>query len=133
MNYKLLEFQQMGDDRGHLVVLEEFKDVPFEIKRIFYIYGSDQSVVRGKHANRNSEFILINVSGTSKILIDDGKTQEVVELNKPHTGVYISNMIWKEMFDFSSESVLLVLSSHVYDKTEYIRGYDEFVKECRNG
>ena len=69
----MLEFPQHGDDRGHLVVVEGIKDIPFEIKRIFYIYGSDQEVVRGQHANKRTEFVLINVAGTSKVRVKDGK------------------------------------------------------------
>jgi dTDP-4-dehydrorhamnose 3,5-epimerase-like enzyme len=129
MKYEILRFSQKGDDRGHLVVLEGLKDIPFEIKRIFYIYGSDKGVVRGKHSNRDSEFVLINVSGTSKVLIDDGLNKTVVELNEPHTGIYLPKMVWKEMYDFSQDSVLLVLSNTNYDPHEYIRDYDEFRKE----
>lgn len=131
MNHvQLLEFHQNGDDRGHLVIVEGMKDIPFEIKRIFYIYGSDNNVVRGQHANRKSEFVLINVSGTSKVKIKDGKGNEAVfSLNRPHTGIYLPKMVWKEMYDFSEDSVLLVLASTYYDPEEYIRDYGVFVKE----
>lgn len=132
MNYKKLIFDQKGDDRGHLVVVEGLKDIPFEIKRIFYIYGSNSDVVRGSHANRNSEFVLINVSGQSKIKVDDGKQIEIIELNEAHTGLYLSKMIWKEMYDFSPNSVLLVLTNTNYDNKEYIREYDTFIKEVNN-
>ena len=126
---QMLEFPQQGDKRGHLVIVEGNKDIPFEIKRIFYIYGSDASVVRGQHANRNSEFVLINVAGTSKVRVKDGKGNEAVfSLNRPHTGIYLPKMVWKDMYDFSSDSVLLCLSSEHYDPDEYIRDYDEFVK-----
>lgn len=129
MGAQMLEFAQNGDERGHLVVVEGRQDVPFDIKRIFYIYGSDKSVVRGKHANRCSEFVLINVAGTSKVKVKDGKGNEVVfSLNRPHTGVYIPKMVWKEMYEFSEDSVLLCLASEHYDAQEYIRDYDNFVK-----
>ncbi len=125
----MLDFPQKGDDRGHLVIVEGMDDIPFEIKRIFYIYGSDNNVVRGQHANRKSEFILINVAGTSKVRVKDGKGNEVVySLNRPHTGIYLPRMIWKDMYDFSEDSVLLCLASTHYDASEYIRNYDEFVK-----
>ena len=125
----MLDFPQKGDDRGHLVIVEGMDDIPFEIKRIFYIYGSDHNVVRGQHANRKSEFILINVAGTSKVRVKDGKGNEVVySLNRPHTGIYLPRMIWKDMYDFSEDSVLLCLASTHYDASEYIRNYDEFVK-----
>lgn len=126
---QMLEFPQRGDERGHLVVAEGMQDVPFDIKRIFYIYGSDRDVIRGKHANKKSEFVLINVAGTSKVLVRDGKGNEAVfSLNRPHTGVYLPRMVWKEMFDFSEDSVLLCLSSEHYDAQEYVRDYEEFVK-----
>lgn len=124
-----LEFKQNGDARGHLVVVEEKKDVPFSIARIFYIYGSDHDVVRGCHANRRSEFVLINVSGTSKVKVKDGKDEKVIVLDKPHMGVYLPKMVWKEMYDFSEDSVLLCIASEVYDPSEYIRDYAEYLKE----
>lgn len=126
---QMLEFPQRGDDRGHLVIVEGMQDIPFEIKRIFYIYGSDDSVIRGQHANRKSEFVLINVAGSSKVKVLDGKGNEAVfSLNRPHTGIYLPEMVWKDMYDFSEGSVLLCLSSEHYDAGEYIRDYDEFVK-----
>jgi dTDP-4-dehydrorhamnose 3,5-epimerase-like enzyme len=126
--YKLLNFKDLGDERGKLVVVEGEKDIPFEIKRVFYIYGSDSTVVRGQHANLNSEFVLINVAGTSKVKITDGKNEEIVVLDKPMKGVYLPKMVWKEMYDFSSDSVLLVLANTHYDGKEYIRNYDDYLK-----
>jgi len=126
---KTLVFSQLGDDRGHLVVVESGQDIPFEIKRIFYIYGSDTNVIRGKHANKRSEFCLINVNGTSKVkVLDYNGNSKIFNLDHPHTGIYIPTMIWKEMYDFSTDSVLLVLSNEHYDKNEYIRNYDDFIK-----
>jgi len=130
MDVRMVEFVEHGDDRGRLVVVEGNVDIPFEIRRIFYIYGSDSEVVRGKHANRKTQFVLINVAGSSKVRLDDGKGNEmVISLNRPHTGIYFSEMIWKDMYDFSADSVLLCLASEHYDKDEYINDYDEFVKE----
>ncbi len=126
---KMLEFSQKGDDRGHLVIVEGERDIPFDVKRIFYIYGSDPNVIRGQHANRESEFVLINVAGTSKVKVKDGKGNETIySLNRPHTGIYLPKMVWKDMYDFSEDSVLLVLASTHYNGEEYIRDYDEFVK-----
>lgn len=127
---RMLEFPQHGDERGHLVVVEGMKDIPFEIKRVFYIYGSDANVVRGCHANRRSEFVLINVAGQSKVRVRDGAGNEAVfSINRPHTGLYLPRMVWKAMYDFSPDSVLLVLSSEPYDAEEYIRDYEAFVRE----
>ena len=129
--YKLLQFADFGDERGKLVVIEgdNLSGVPFDIKRVFYIYGSDRTVVRGQHANRNSEFVLVNLAGSSKVMITDGKKKEIVELNQPMEAVYIPRMIWKEMYDFSPDSVLLVLTNTHYDSHEYIRNYEEYLKE----
>lgn len=125
----IIEFKDLGDERGKLVVIEGDQTIPFEIKRVFYIYGSDRDVVRGQHANRESEFVLINVAGTSKVRITDGKEEFIAELNRPMIGVYIPKMVWKDMYDFSSDSVLLVLASTHYDGKEYIRDYQEYLKE----
>ncbi|MBQ3294900.1 MAG: FdtA/QdtA family cupin domain-containing protein [Erysipelotrichaceae bacterium] len=125
----IIEFNDLGDERGKLVVVEGNDSIPFDIKRVFYIYGSDPTVVRGQHANRESEFVLINVAGNSKVRITDGKEEFIVELNKPMMGVYIPKMVWKDMYDFSPDSVLLVLASTHYDGKEYIRDYDEYLKE----
>lgn len=129
--YKLLQFADYGDERGKLVVIEghDTRGVPFDIARVFYIYESDKTVVRGQHANRNSEFVLVNVAGSSKVMITDGIQKEIVELNKPMEAIYIPKMIWKEMYDFSPDSVLLVLANTHYDGTEYIRDYKEYLKE----
>lgn len=126
---KVLNFADLGDERGKLVVVEGAKDIPFKIERVFYIYGSDSEVVRGQHANRESEFVLINVGGTSKVRIDNGHSEAVIELNKPMMGLYIPTMVWKDMYDFSEDSILLVLASTHYDGNEYIRDYEEYKKE----
>ena len=123
----LIVFGQKGDERGNLVVVEGESDIPFDIKRVFYIYGSDSEVVRGQHANRESEFVLINVNGTSKVRVDDGKTQTVYDLDRPHIGIYLPRMVWKDMYDFSHDSVLLCLASTKYTPDEYIRDYDTFL------
>ena len=126
----MLQFSRHGDERGWLVAIEGNSDIPFEIKRIFYIFGSDSSVVRGRHANRKSEFVLINVCGSCRVktVETDGEVREFV-LDQPHTGIYLPKMVWKDMYDFSQDSILLCLSSEHYDNSEYIRDYNEFVKE----
>lgn len=127
---KLLQFKELGDDRGNLVVVEGEESIPFAIKRVFYIYNSDSDVVRGEHANRESEFVLINVSGSSKVRISDGKVEDMVLLDKPGKGLYIPKMVWKDMYDFSEDSVLLCLASTHYNSKEYIRDFEEFRKEA---
>lgn len=127
--YRVIEFPEMGDERGNLVVVEGEQLVPFKINRVFYMYGSDDTVVRGQHANRESEFVLINVSGTSKVRVTDGRDEAIIELNKPRMGLYLSTMLWKDMYDFSPDSVLLVLTNTHYNGAEYIRDYDEYLRE----
>ena len=129
---RMIDFAQHGDERGHLVIIEGGQDIPFEIRRAFYIYGSDRDVIRGQHANRKTEFVLINVAGTSKVKVKDGEGNEAIFcLNRPHTGIYLPTMVWKDMYDFSKESVLLVLASEHYDPDEYIREYDAFMYEIQ--
>ncbi len=132
IKYKKIEFKEYGDEKGNLVVAEGSGfDVPFDIRRVFYIYGSDPDIRRGNHANRYTQFVLINVSGSSKVLVDDGNKKEIIELNKPRMGLYLGPMVWKEMYDFSPDSVLLVLASEHYIESEYIRDYEAFVEEVK--
>ena len=121
-------FQQHGDERGQLVALEEHKDIPFEIKRVYYMYDTVKGVTRGQHAHKSLEQILICIHGSCKLMLDNGKEKKIVSLEKPYEGLYISNNIWREMYDFSSDAVLMVLASDVYKEEDYIRNYDEFLK-----
>lgn len=126
---KLIDFTERGDERGYLVVIESEKDIDFELKRLFYIYGSQSDVVRGQHANKKSEFVLVNVNGSSKVTIKDGLgNSKTYVLDRPNLGLYIPKLLWKDMYDFSEDSVLLVLSSEYYDSNEYIRDYEEYEK-----
>lgn len=131
MEIKKYHFAPHGDERGQLIALEEFKDIPFDIKRVYYIYETKEGVRRGFHAHKCLEQILICVSGSCKIHLDDGTETAEVELNDPTEGLYISNATWREMYDFSPDAVLLVLASELYDEKDYIRNYDEFIKYLR--
>lgn len=134
MGAQRLEFSQRGDERGELVVIEGMQDIPFEIKRVFYIYDSDSTVVRGQHANKKTEFVLVNVSGQCKVRVTDGReTEEIFLLDKPCTGIYLPKLVWKDMYDFSADSVLLCLASEHYDEEEYIRDYDAFIEYINRG
>jgi len=121
-------FQQHGDERGMLVALEENNDIPFKIKRVYYMYDTKDGVRRGYHAHKKLEQILICIHGSCKILLDNGTEKKVVSLEKPYEGLYVSNSMWREMFDFSSDAVLMVLASEVYQEEDYIRNYEEFLK-----
>lgn len=125
---EILEFPQHGDDRGQLVAIEEFKDLPFEIKRVYYMYDTKSGVRRGYHSHKKLQQILICIHGECKIHLDDGTDTLEVTLNNPYEGLYLRSNIWREMYDFSDDAVLLVLASEYYDETDYIRDYDLFLK-----
>ena len=123
------EFQRHGDDRGMLVALEHSKEIPFDVKRVYYMYDTVGGVRRGFHAHKCLQQILICVHGSCKIHLDNGRGETAeVDLNTPFEGLYISNDMWREMYDFSSDAVLMVLASELYDEADYIRNYDEFLK-----
>lgn len=128
MEITKFHFNIHGDDRGQLVAVEEGDDIPFKVRRVYYLYDTVEGVRRGYHAHKNLQQVLICVHGSCKILLDDGEAKEVVELNRPEEGLYIANNIWREMFDFSSDAVLLVLASELYDEADYIRDYSDFIK-----
>ena len=121
-------FQPHGDERGQLIAFEELRDIPFKIKRVYYMYDTAEGVVRGKHAHRKLEQILVCIHGSCKIRLDNGKEKKVVPLEKPYEGLYVANNMWREMFDFSEDAILLVFASELYDEDDYIRDYDEFLR-----
>ena len=129
MNYRLLNFIVRGDARGSLVAIENNKDIPFEIKRVFYIYNTQNDSPRGCHANKNSQFVLIPLHGSCKVKIRLPHEEKIYTLNTPEQGLWLNSMVWKEMYDFSPGAVLLVLSDQLYDNNEYISDYDIYVKE----
>ncbi len=132
MEIKKYQFTPHGDDRGQLVAVEAGKEIPFDIRRVYYIYGTKEDQRRGFHAHLNLQQILICLNGSCKIHLDNGfETQEVL-LDKPYEGLYISNDMWREMYDFTPGAVLLVLASMPYDEADYIRNYDAFIKLVRD-
>lgn len=128
MQVKMYHFPPHGDERGQLIAIEENKDIPFTVRRVYYIYDTLPGVRRGHHAHRCLEQILVCVSGSCRIHLDDGHDTAEVLLDKPWEGLYISNDIWREMYDFTPGAVLLVLASEPYDEADYIRSYDDFLK-----
>ena len=128
---RMLTFQEYNNN-GYVMV-EGLRDIPFEIKRVFYIFGKGNvGTIRGKHSNRKSEFVLFNIMGSSKVKTIDEDCKEVIyELNKPNQAIYLPKMVWKEMYDFTENAVLMVLTNEYYDPEEYIRDFDEFVEEMR--
>lgn len=128
MDYKIIKFQKHGDDRGQLIALENEKEIPFEIKRVYYMFETGEGVRRGFHAHKNLKQILICTSGSCKIHLDDGKETKEIVLDDPSEGLFIANNLWREMYDFSKDAVLMVLASDLYNEKDYIRNYDEFLK-----
>lgn len=126
-----IDFPLLGDERGSLVALEAEKTVPFAIERVYYIFGTQQGVARGFHAHKNLQQVAICVTGSCRMVLDDGRISKEVWLDSPTKGLMISPMVWHEMHDFSEDCVLLVLASEHYDENDYIRDYDEFITEVK--
>lgn len=125
---KLIDFKKHGDDLGSLISLEQELNIPFKIKRVYYIFDTQKGVSRGFHAHKKLEQIAICVKGSCRFVIDNGIQRQSVVLNSPDKGLYINNNKWREMHDFSEDCVLMVLASECYDESDYIRNYDEFIK-----
>ena len=124
---RLLEYEIHGDERGSLVALEQMKSIPFEVKRVYFMYDTEKGYVRGCHAHKNLEQVLVCVHGSCMIKLDDGTETRIIRLDNPNEGLYIGSMIWREMSEFSDGSVLLAIASELYDEDDYIRDYDEFI------
>lgn len=122
----IISFPPLGDDRGSLVALEANRTIPFDVKRVYYIFGTQPGVSRGFHAHRALQQVAVCVTGKCRMVLDDGQRREEVWLNSPTKGLLIGDLVWREMHDFSPDCVLLVLASELYNETDYIRSYDEF-------
>lgn len=133
MEVKLIEFEKHGDERGTLIALEQWKNIPFEVRRVYYMYETGAGVVRGHHAHKHLKQVLICVHGSCKIRLDDGQEKKIVSLDDPSTGLYLESNIWREMFDFSEDAVLMVLASELYDESDYIRDYNSFLEYVNRG
>ena len=128
---EMIDFQVMGDARGSLIALEENHNTPFDIKRVYYIYGTKAEVRRGYHAHRDLKQIAIAVSGSCKFHLDDGRSSQEFLLDSPDKGLLIEGLNWREMYDFSPDCLLLVIASEYYDESDYIRDYDKFLELIR--
>ncbi|TWC75336.1 WxcM-like protein [Pseudomonas sp. SJZ103] len=126
-----LDFERLGDNRGELIAIEVGIDkiIPFEIKRVYYIYATAPGISRGFHAHRNLKQIAICVSGTCKMVLDNGTVRQETIMNSATRGLVIESMVWREMHDFSHDCVLLVLASEHYEESDYIRSYETFLEE----
>ena len=133
MDYKLINMHIFGDERGKLISIEGGKNIPFEIKRVYWIFDTAPDQDRGKHAHKNMEQIVVAMDGACQFILDDGKTREKIWLNRPDVGLYIGKNMWREMKNFSYGCKLMVLASDYYDEKEYIRNYDDFLKSLKDG
>jgi len=124
----VIDINQLGDERGLLTVIEEKLTIPFEILRVFYIYGTKEGVRRGFHAHYKTRQALICVSGNCKVYLDNTKRKEDILLDTPTKALILEPNDWHEMYDFSPDCVLLVLASHLYDTEDYIRDYNKFIE-----
>lgn len=125
MEIKLVDIPKIEDRRGNLAVIEK-GSIPFEVKRVYYLYDVPSGAYRGGHAHRIQESLLIALSGSFEVILDDGTSRERIMLNRPDQGLFIPTGMWREIENFSSGSVCLVLASSEYDASEYIRDYDAF-------
>lgn len=123
---QLIDLPSLGDERGSLVAIEANKHIPFQVKRVYYIFGTQAGVSRGFHAHKNLQQLAVCVTGKCRMLLDDGINKESVWLDSPNKGLLIGNNVWREMHEFSDDCVLLVLASEHYDESDYIRDYSEF-------
>ncbi len=126
-SWQLIDFQSKGDHRGELVAIEHPKDLPFKIERVYYLIQTKDQVRRGFHAHRNLDQVLIAIAGSCRVSVDDGFQKKEYLLDNCKVGLRITNLVWREMFDFSPDCVLLVLASDIYKEDDYIRNYSNFL------
>tara|TARA_X000000950_G_scaffold59407_1_gene72021 strand:+ start:9777 stop:10205 length:429 start_codon:yes stop_codon:yes gene_type:complete len=125
-NCRLMKLNKIIDPRGNITFLEEKNHVPFDISRVYYLYDTPSGAERGGHAHYDLQQLIIAVSGSFDVIIDDGSNSERITLLRPDEGLLISSMIWRELKNFSGGAVCLVLASNLYSESDYIRSYDEF-------
>jgi dTDP-4-dehydrorhamnose 3,5-epimerase-like enzyme len=131
MSFKIVDLQSFGDKNGCLVSLEAGKNVPFEIKRVYYIFGTKSDFVRGKHAHKDLKQFIICLSGNCDFFLDDGYNKETIHLDSPIKAIYLDGIIWREFTNFSKDCVIIVLVNKFYNEKEYIRTYEDFLKSAK--
>jgi dTDP-4-dehydrorhamnose 3,5-epimerase-like enzyme len=129
---KIIDFDILGDARGSLISLEQYKNIPFVVLRVYYIFDTKKGVSRGFHAHRHLEQVVVCVKGSCRFILDNGEMKEELLLHSPKQGLYIGHNLWREMHDFSEDCVLLVLASDYYHEGDYIRDYDDFLALVNN-
>ncbi len=126
--YEVLDFEVHPDNRGNLTALTNGQEIPFDIKRVYYTWGMPKDAIRGGHAHKNLDEVIVCVSGSCDFILDDGKTKTVVTLDKPNKGLYIKASLWREFTNFSVDCVVVLIASDEYDKNDYILDYNEYIK-----
>ncbi|EEC7772720.1 WxcM-like domain-containing protein [Escherichia coli] len=132
MNVEFIPLQKHGDERGMLVALEQAKNIPFEIKRVYYMFGAQGNVRRGYHAHKKIRQVAIPLNGSCRFHLDNGREKIDVVLDDPALGLLIEPGVWHEMYDYSKNCILLVLASDIYDENDYIRNYEDFMRSVKN-
>ena len=125
---RIIDLPKITDQRGNLTFIEGGRHIPFEIKRVYYLYDVPGGAERGGHAHKNLHQLIIALSGSFDVILDNGKQKLRFHLNRSYSGIYVCPMIWRELDNFSSASVCMVLASNLYDEADYYRQYDEFVR-----
>jgi dTDP-4-dehydrorhamnose 3,5-epimerase-like enzyme len=131
MDIHSIPLQTHGDSRGMLVALEQERNVPFPIRRVYYLFATSTDVHRGMHAHRHLNQLAVAVRGSVTFLLDDGSGPTTVTLDDPTRGLLLGSMVWRDLYDFSADCVLMVLADQLYDPADYITDYDEFIREVR--
>lgn len=129
----IIKLPKISDPRGNLTFVEGNRHVPFDIKRVYYLYDVPGGETRGGHAHRQLEQFIIAVSGSFEVVLDDGNERNSFFLNRSYYGLYVPRMTWRELVNFSSGSVCLVLASKYYDEADYYRDYDTFLADVQGG
>ncbi len=127
--FKYIDIKPLGDDRGDLISLEANQNIPFSIKRVYYIFNTEQLASRGFHAHKKLKQVAFCIKGQCNFILDDGSEREVALLDSPNKGILIEQMLWREMHDFSHDCILMIVASEHYDESDYLRDYDHFIKE----
>lgn len=130
---KLIEFPKIKDHRGNLTFLENHRHVPFEIKRVYYLYDVPGGESRAGHAHRALASVIIAINGSFDVVIDDGRERKTIRLSRANEGLYLCPGIWRELHNFTSGSVSLVLASELYDESDYFREYEDFLEAVKTG